>query len=108
MLESPDARRGLRSVIAAIVTLTLVALVYWTVELLAKSPDHLLTIAEGCLLIVALGMLGYIAENGIRAIKIEGPGGMRADLETDAPAAAQSVAVAAKSAADAISDEATP
>ncbi len=100
ILKNPEARRGLRSVVQAIVALVVIGLVAWIVHLLAAHPVPLENIALACLAIVALGTTGYIAENTVRAIKLKGFG-VEASIG-DAPEAAQAVADAAQDEADSI------
>jgi hypothetical protein len=85
MLGTPDARRGLRAIVMAIVVLALVALVYWITGMLAAEPRGLLSIARWCLMIVAIAALGYSIENGVRAIRIKGPAGTEASFSADEP-----------------------
>ncbi len=105
MLSNPDARRGLRSVVQAIVALAIVALLYWLVGLMSNDAVGLRQIAHGALIIIGLGTVFYGAENVSRAFGFKGPGGFEASFGADnAPAAAQAVAEAAADKAEQIKD----
>lgn len=103
-LTNPDARRALRAGIEAVVSMAFVGLLYWITYLLTGHARELAGIARGALIIIGLGSLFYGAENVTRAIKLTGPAGFGAEFGGDAPAAAQTVASAAKETADAISE----
>lgn len=104
-LSNPDSRRGLRSVVEAIIALCLVGLLYWLTSLLSGVPAGLEGIARGALIILGLNAIFYGAENVSRAIKLTGPLGTSAEFGPDAPAAAQTVADSAQTTADAIKGE---
>lgn len=61
-----------------------------------------------CMIILLVGTLGYIMENGLRSISWKGPGGFEGSATTDAPAAAQAVAAAATEKAADIINETAP
>jgi hypothetical protein len=105
-LANPDVRRGLRAAVDAAALLALVALLYWLTDKLSGNAHGLAGIAHGSLIIIGLGTLFYGAENVTRAIKLTGPAGFAAEFGADAPAAAQTVADAAKTKADQISEAA--
>lgn len=81
-LANPEQRRALRSIVFAIAIFVLLALAWKIADLLATNPAGLREIVRYALLIIGLGMLGYIAENGIRAIGIKGLGGTEVNLTT--------------------------
>lgn len=98
-LDSPDRRRALRSLVQAIVALVVIGLVAWVIHLLRGNPGPLERVALSLTGIVALGTLGYIAENVTRAVKFKaGPTGIEAGI--GAEEAAQEVATAAQDKAD--------
>lgn len=72
-LDNADKRRGLRSIVQAIVALAIVGLVAWIIHLVRTEAQPLERIALALIAIVALGTLGYIAENVTRAIKLKTP-----------------------------------
>ena len=99
MLTNPETRRGLRSLVQAIVALAVIALVAWIINLLRTEAEPLRQIALALIAIVALGTTGYIAENVSRAINFKaGLSGIEAGI--GAPEAAQEVADAAQDKAD--------
>ena len=69
MLTNPETRRGLRSLVQAVVALAVIGLVAWIIELLRTEAEPLRQIALALIAIVALGTTGYIAENVGRALK---------------------------------------
>ena len=102
-LTNPEARRGLRAVIEAIVSLVAIGLVAWTIRLLSGRAAPLERLAESLIALTALGTMGYVLENVTRAFKIQaGPGGFQ--VEAGADDAAQIVADAAQGQADAIKE----
>jgi hypothetical protein len=70
-LRDPDSRRGLRSVVHAIVALALIGLLYWLTGLLRTDIGGLRAIARGALLICGLDALLYGAENVTRAVNFK-------------------------------------
>ncbi len=101
MLHNADARRGLRSIIQAIVALIVVGFVGWIIYLLQNETNPLLQICIGLLGIVGMGTLFYGAENVTRAVKLKaGTNGFEAEI--GAADAAQSVATAAQKKADTV------
>lgn len=88
-LNNPDSRRALRSVIEAIVGLSLIGLLYWLTGLLKGVPAGLELIARGALTILGIGTFMYGAENVTRAVKISTPFGSASVGEDDEPDAKQ-------------------
>jgi len=70
-LSNPEARRGLRSVVQALVALAIVGLVAWIVHLLRTEASPLENIALALIGIIALGTIFYGAENVTRAVKFK-------------------------------------
>ena len=70
-----ETRRALRSIVQAIVAFVLLAFAWaWSAKL---DPDGLREAMRWALGIIGLGTLGYVMENGLRAIKIKaGPDGI--------------------------------
>lgn len=100
-LSNPETRRGLRSVVQAIVALAVIALVAWIIQLLRTEAEPLRQIALALIAIVGLGTSGYIAENVGRALKFKaGVGGIEAGIG-EADAAVQGAQVVADAAQDA-------
>ena len=96
MLNNPESRRGLRSIIQAVVVLVLLYFVWRWVKRL--EGDALLETARWALGIIALGTFGYIMENTTRAFKLSaGADGLHVESEGEA---AQVVADAAQDKAD--------
>jgi hypothetical protein len=109
-LNNPDSRRAWRTVVATVVVVFLLVLAWRITDRLADAPS-LREIARWGLGIVALFMLGYVMENGLRSFKWNLPGGFGGEANNEEPPAsqaAQTVAAAAKDTADAISDGAKP
>jgi hypothetical protein len=80
-LDNADRRRGLRSIVQAIVALMVIGLVAWIIHLLRTEPDPLYHIALALIGIVFAGTLLYGAENVTRAIKIKaGPDGLEGSI----------------------------
>ena len=99
MLTNPEARRGLRSIVQAVVALAVIGLVAWIIHLLRTEAEPLRQIALALIAIVGLGTTGYIAENVGRALTFKaGLDGIEAGI--GAEDAAQSVADAAQVQAD--------
>ena len=71
MLSDPQKRRGFRAIIEGIVALVLLALAWWIAMDLRLDGSGLREIARWALGIVALGTLGYVFENGMRAFKLK-------------------------------------
>jgi hypothetical protein len=67
-LNNPDSRRALRSIVQAVVALSLIGLLYWITGLLSKDAAGLHSIARGALIICGLGTLLYGAENVVRSV----------------------------------------
>lgn len=65
-----DVRRGIRTVVYAIVTLAAVALLGWILD--RADPVTVRHIAYGLLAIVGLGSLGYVAENVTQRVRFKG------------------------------------
>lgn len=85
-LANADARRALRAVVQAIVELVLLALLWILTGHLAGHADALLSIARLAFVILAIGEVGYVMENGIRAVRLKTPDGSEATFEGDTPA----------------------
>jgi hypothetical protein len=84
ILTNPEARRALRSIVQAVVALVVVGLVAWIIHKLDGNAGPLERIAMFLCCIVALGTLGYIAENVTRAIKFKiGAGGIEGGIGDD-------------------------
>jgi len=67
-LDNPDKRRGLRSIIQAIVVFILLYFVWhWAAKL---DADGLREGMRWALAIVGVGTIGYVMENGLRAFKL--------------------------------------
>jgi hypothetical protein len=66
-----DTRRGLRSIVQAIVALAFIGLLYWLTYLLSGNAASLREIARGSLVICAIGTIFYGAENVSRAVRIK-------------------------------------
>lgn len=100
-LDNADKRRGLRSIVQAIVVLLSLYFVWeWADKL---DADGLREMARFALIIVAIGTVGYQLENGLRAFKLTaGANGVTIEGEGDA---AQAVADSAQHTADVIKDE---
>lgn len=98
-LTNPETRRGLRSLVQALVALAVIGLVAWIIQLLRTEAEPLRQIALALIAIVGLGTSGYIAENVGRALKFKaGLDGIEAGIGADE--AAQTVADAAQAQAD--------
>jgi hypothetical protein len=101
-LNNPDSRRAWRTVVATVVVLFLLVLAWRITDRLADAPS-LREVARWGLGIVALFMLGYVMENGLRSFKWNLPGGFGGEADNgDQPVsqAAQAVADSAQSTAD--------
>jgi hypothetical protein len=83
-LNNPDSRRGLRSVVQAVVALALIALLFWITGLLSDDKGGLLSIARGALIICGIGTLLYGAENVARSVKFK-VGPIEGGIGDDAP-----------------------
>lgn len=69
IFDNPEKRRALRSIVQAIVVFVLLAFLwFWAGRL---DGDGLREVARWALAIVGLGTLGYVMENGLRAIKVK-------------------------------------
>lgn len=67
-LANPETRRGLRSVVMAVVVLALLAMLwFWSATL---TSDGRLELARWAMLIIGLSIAGYQFENGMRAFKL--------------------------------------
>ena len=66
-----ETRRGVRSVVQAIVALAFIALLYWLTYLLSGNAASLREIARGSLVICGIGTIFYGAENVSRAVRIK-------------------------------------
>jgi hypothetical protein len=87
-LKQPDARRGMRTVVQALVQFALIGLIYSLVDDLHGDTSALSEIARFALIIVIIDSLGYALENGARAIKFSASkDGISADASgnTDEP-----------------------
>ena len=71
MFADPEKRRGLRAMIEGAVALGALALAWRVIELARDDAHALLSIVHGLLAIVAIGTVGYVMENGIRALKLK-------------------------------------
>ena len=101
MLTNPESRRGLRSIVQAIVALAVIGLVAWIIQLLRTEAEPLRQIALALIAIVALGTTGYIAENVGRALKFKaGLSGIEAGIGDEAAAGAQIATDAAQQATE--------
>ena len=69
MLKNPEARRGLRSLVQAIVIGILLALIWQWAD--RFDPGTLREAMRWSLGIIGLGTLGYVMENGLRALKLK-------------------------------------
>lgn len=67
-LDNPDKRRGLRSIIQAAVVFVLLFFVWnWSAKL---DVEGLREGMRWALVIVGIGTVGYVMENGLRAFKL--------------------------------------
>jgi hypothetical protein len=82
-LSNPDARRGLRAIVQAVLALALIGLLYWITSKVAGGSPVIMTIARGGLIILGLGEIFYGAENVTRAIKLTGIGGTSLEFGAD-------------------------
>lgn len=100
-LTNPEQRRGLRSVVQALIALAVIVLAWWLSERLA-SEDGVREALRWLFGIAGLGTFFYGLENTTRAFKLSaGRDGIR--MESGAVSeAAQEVADAAQDEADAI------
>ena len=82
-LSNADARRGLRSIIMAIVVLVLLYFVWeWATQL---DPEALRETVRIALILIGIAMLGYQFENGMRAFKLSaGKDGLSIEGQSDA------------------------
>jgi hypothetical protein len=95
-LSDPDARRGLRSVVMAVVVIGLLVLVWLWAERL--TPEALREVVRGALILIGIAQLGYQFENGMRAFK----GSLSKDgLTFEAQGEAEAAVVGAQIATDA-------
>lgn len=101
-LGNPDARRGLRSVVQAVVVMAMIATVWANIERL--DADGTKYILGWAMIVILVGTLGYILENGLRSIKASAWGASFDASTNDAPAAADAVAAAAVDKADEIKE----
>jgi hypothetical protein len=100
ILRDPDARRGLRSIVQAVVAILVIVIIWIAVRYLKDSAKELYGVTIALCVIVGLGTLLYGAENVTRAVRFKGPFGMEGGIgEEDA---AQQVADAAQIQADEI------
>jgi ABC-type uncharacterized transport system permease subunit len=68
MMTSADARRGLRSIVMAIVVLCLLYFIWdWAARLDSSS---LREVVRGALILIGVAQFGYQFENGMRAFKL--------------------------------------
>ena len=96
-LDNPESRRGLRSIVQAVIALAVVLLAWWLSERLA-TENGVREALRWLFGIAGLGTFFYGLENTTRAFKLSaGKDGIR--MESDA---AQDVADAAQDEADAI------
>ena len=99
-LNNPASRSALRSIVFAVVVLSLLAFAYlFSFKLTTEAG--LREVIRYAFIILFVSTLGYITETGIRSIKAKG---LLGDIEigADAPAAAQTVADTAQATADEI------
>lgn len=82
VLRDPDARRGARTIVQAVLAVALIGLLYWIVGRVDAGSALLTSIARGALIILGLSEIFYGSENVTRAFKIKGPAGT--DIEFDA------------------------
>ena len=83
-LSNPEARRGLRSVVMALLVLVLLVLLWRWAERL--DPADLLVLAKGLIMLLGFALLGYAFENGMRAVKGSiSKDGVSFEAEGDAP-----------------------
>ena len=107
ILSNPDARRGLRSIVMAIVVLGLLAFIWqWAARL---DPEDLLEAVRGCLILIGIAQLGYQFENGMRAFKLSlGKGGLNMEGQGEAAAGAELATEAAAAAGHKVAEELKP
>ena len=103
-LGNPDARRGLRSIVQALLVVALLITVWANIDKL--DPDGVRYILGWAMVILLIGTLGYIMENGLRSVNFKGWGAEASATGADAPAAAQAVADSAQATADDVKDAA--
>jgi ABC-type siderophore export system fused ATPase/permease subunit len=83
-LANADVRRGLRSVVQAIVVLAIIGLAFWLTELMRYDARGLREMARFALAIIALGTTFYGIENATRAFKVSvGIKGIEAESGAD-------------------------
>lgn len=81
-LANPEARRGLRSIVMAVVVVALLLFLWNWVPRLADKD--LIEVVRGLLLLLALPLIGYQMENGIRAFKLTfGKDGVTVEADGD-------------------------
>ena len=102
-LSNPDARRGLRSIVQAFLVVALLITVWANIDKL--DQDGVKYILGWAMVILLIGTLGCIMENGLRSFDFEA-WGARFKGNSDAPAAAQAVADSAQATADDVKDAA--
>jgi hypothetical protein len=66
-LSNPEARRGLRSIVMAVVVLALLWFLWTWVPRLADAD--LIEAVRGLLVLLAIPLVGYQMENGLRAFR---------------------------------------
>lgn len=98
-LKDPDARRGLRSVVQAIVALLVIIIIWVAVHYLKDQPKELYRVAMALCVIVGIGTLLYGAENVTRAVRFKGPLGIEGGIGEEEKRAAEHVLDGAKEAA---------
>lgn len=106
-LTNPDARRGLRSAVMAVVVIALLALIWqWASRL---DPEALREAVRGALILIGIAQLGYQFENGMRAFKLTlGKDGFAAEGQGDAAAGAQIATDAAQAVTDDLKEGTKP
>lgn len=86
ILNNPDARRGLRSIVQAVVALAMVAMLYWLVEKLTADVEGLRAIAKGVVIIIGIGTVFYGMENTTRAFDFSIGDWLKAKASKETPA----------------------
>lgn len=107
-LNNPASRSALRSLVFAGVILAMIAFAY-IFSYRLTSEDGLRESLRYAFLIILVGTLGYVTENGIRSIKAKGLLGdieLNADdVPSGASVGAQVTAAAAQNTADQITEQ---
>jgi hypothetical protein len=69
-ISNPEFRRGIRTIVQALVQFALLAFVYSLIDDLHGDAESLRQIALVALAIIAADEVGYCLENGARALKL--------------------------------------